>query len=371
METFHWTPHFETGLETVDTQHHRLVDLINRFGTLVGAGEVVDAAEVEAVYGELAAYSQYHFEEEGGLMERLGVDARHVQAHHDEHVSFLAAVGDVRREEGGSFVEGARPLLRFLIHWLAFHILGMDQHMARQIRAIQGGASPEAAFEAVRAEEDAARTPLLEALNGLFELLMARNSQLADMNRRLEEKVAARTRELTEANARLETLAMTDALTGLFNRRYALERLAAEIASARRHGDALSLVLLDADGFKAVNDTYGHDAGDAVIRALGAALKQGFRAGDLVCRMGGDEFLVLCPRTPLEAAFQVAERARASIAALRVPAGEGAWQGSLSAGVAALGPGAEDAESLLKAADLGVYEAKRLGRNRVVARAQA
>ncbi len=369
METFRWTQHFETGLETVDSQHHRLVDLINCFSALLGEGEAVDVAEGEAIHRELAAYSHYHFEEEGRLMEALGVDARHIQAHHDEHVSFLTAVEDFRREGEDTFAEGARPLLRFLIHWLAFHILGMDQHMARQIRAIQGGASPEAAFEAVRAEEDAARTPLLDALNGLFELLMARNRQLSEMNRSLEEKVAARTRELTEANARLETLAMTDVLTGLFNRRYALERLAVEIASARRHGDALSLVLLDADRFKAVNDTYGHDAGDAVIRALGDALKQGFRAGDLVCRMGGDEFLVICPRTPLEAAFQVAERARASIAALRVPAGEGAWQGSLSAGVAALGPGVEDVESLLKAADLGVYEAKRLGRNRVVAHA--
>lgn len=131
------------------------------------------------------------------------------------------------------------------------------------------------------------------------------------------------------------------------------EQVFSELAAAHRHGEPLSLILMDADGFKAVNGTYGHDAGDEVIRALGAALKQLFRAHDVVCRMGGDEFLA-------------AERARSSIASMEIPAGAGAWKGSLSAGVATLGPGLQDAEALLKAADVAVYEAKRQGRNRVV-----
>jgi hemerythrin len=120
---------------------------------------------------------------------------------------------------------------------------------------------------------------------------------------------------------------------------------------------------MDADDFKTVNDTYGHDAGDAVLRELGAALKLGFRAGDAVCRLGGDEFLAICPRTPASVAAQVGERLRAGLASRRIAAGGGEWKGSLSVGIASLETGAEE---LLKAADQALYEAKHLGRNRVV-----
>ncbi len=198
----------------------------------------------------------------------------------------------------------------------------------------------------------------------LFEIVSKRNLQLFEMNRTLEARVAECTRDLAEAYGWLEALAMTDQLTGLFNRRYAMDRLGAELSSVRRHAERLSLVAMDADGFKAVNDTYGYDAGDAVIRTLGATLKQLFRATDVVCRMGGDEFLVLCPRSAADAAHVVAERARTSVAAMDVAAGT--WKGSLSIGVATLGPGVEDGEALIKAADAALYEAKRRGRNRVV-----
>lgn len=395
METFHWDKTFETGLKTVDDQHHDLVTLINHFSTSIKENAEPASEELERIYQELAGYAQYHFAEEQSLMKQVGMDPRHLKAHLQQHAAFLADVTRNRQEAGERFAAGARPLLNFLIHWLAYHILGMDQAMARQIAAIRDGASPAIAFVATRMGEDAACSPLLKSLNGLFEIVSERNRQLFEMNRSLEVKVSERTQdlaetnqtlvqtierlkaeqeqtlrlsqELTSANIRLETLAMTDLLTGLFNRRYALDRLASELAAAKRYGDPLSLVLVDADGFKAVNDTYGHDAGDAVIQTLGSALKQLFRANDVVCRMGGDEFLILCPRSPLDAAYQVAERVRAAVSAMKISTGAGEWKGSLSAGIAALGPHRDNAEALIKAADLAVYKAKHQGRNRVVA----
>lgn len=372
METFRWNTSFETGLETVDEQHRGLLTLVNRFGALVAQGTGIDSAELDQVYGELARYSAYHFGEERRLAEQVGVDGRHMELHRRAHASFLADVTAIRHEAGEQLAEAARPLLRFLVSWLVCHILGMDQAMARQVHAIRRGVRPADAYDAERADQDVGQAPLLEALNTLFDVVSERNRQLLEVNRSLERKVAERTRELEEANRdlaganeRLETLAMTDQLTGLFNRRHAMDRLASEVSTARRHREPLSLVVIDADGLKAVNDTHGHDAGDAVIRSLGSSLRQLFRAGDVVCRMGGDEFLVICPRTPGEAAFLVAERVRSIVASMRVPTGSGEWKGSLSAGVACLGPGAEEVEPLLKAADLAVYEAKRRGRNRV------
>lgn len=366
MEIFRWDRNYETGLEPVDDQHRGLVTLINRFGALIGAGGEPDLAALGQVYGELASYAKHHFEEEQRLMRKVGVDSRHVKLHLREHAAFLTDVVRIRASAPEPTEASARQLLDFLVSWLAYHILGMDQTMARQIAAIREGATPAAAFVAIQIGGDAARSPLLKSLSRLFDIVSERNRQLSELNQSLEAKVVERTKELAAANARLENMAMTDSLTGLFNRRYAMDRLVSELAAAHRHGEPLSLIMMDADGFKAVNDTYGHDAGDAVIRTLGAALKGLFRTNDVVCRMGGDEFLALCPRSSSEAAYLVAERARSAIDSMEAPAGTGVWKGSLSAGVATLGPGLQDAEALLKAADVAVYEAKRQGRNRVV-----
>jgi len=370
MGVFQWDKSFDTGLKTVDEQHRSLVSLINQLSDLIEKGVAFPSPEMEPLFDELAAYTRYHFQEEGQLMEDAGLDPRHLEAHHREHDGFLMEVKRIRQGKEQS-LEGARDLLKFLTYWLSYHILNLDQSMAHQMAAIRNGATPSEAYAAIQIQGEIACSPLLKSLNILFEIVSQRNLQLFEMNRSLEAKVAERTRDLAEANGRLETLAMTDQLTGLFNRRYAMGRLGAELSSARRHAEPLSLVAMDADGFKTVNDTYGHDAGDAVIRTLGATLKQLFRATDVVCRMGGDEFLVLCPRSDAEAAYLVAERARASVAAMDVAAGAGIWKGSLSIGVATLGPGVEDGEALIKAADVALYEAKRRGRNRVVAFGEA
>jgi hemerythrin len=178
-------------------------------------------------------------------------------------------------------------------------------------------------------------------------------------------RVAERTLALTEANRQLDDLANTDILTALPNRRYALQRLAREWDAAVRDDRPIACMMVDADGFKIINDTHGHDAGDAVLRTLAKQLQHSVRTDDIVCRLGGDEFLVICPGTPLVGAMKLAETIRSEVAALRVPAGPGEWRGSVSIGVASRTAAMTRHEDLVKAADLGVYVAKRKGRNRV------
>ena len=121
--------------------------------------------------------------------------------------------------------------------------------------------------------------------------------------------------------------------------------------------------MVDADGFKAVNDRHGHDAGDVVLCTLARELQHGVRTDDVVCRLGGDEFFVICPATDGDGARTVAEHLRETVSALRVAAGAGVWHGSISVGIGSRQPAMGGYEELIKAADQGVYAAKRAGRN--------
>ena len=363
MEAFRWTPNFVTGLSEVDDQHRGLVNVINRFGELVMRQQTAAADELEAVFGELTRYAQYHFFEEESLMLGKHLDMRHITLHQQAHRSFLDEVTLLHGGISASNRDAAKSLLQFLTHWLAYHILGCDQFMAKQIASIGAGRSAEDAYLTDSPTTDPATDILLTALNGLFQQVSERNRELVELNRTLEMRVTERTQALQQANRRLEDLANTDTLTGLPNRRYALQSFAQEWEASIGNDTPLACMMIDADGFKLINDSHGHDAGDAVLRALSSRLRHAVRTDDIVCRLGGDEFLIICARTPLAGALQLAEAIRREVAALKVPAGASEWQGSISVGVAARTPAMSGIESLMKSADLGVYAAKRKGRN--------
>jgi two-component system, cell cycle response regulator len=163
-------------------------------------------------------------------------------------------------------------------------------------------------------------------------------------------------------------LALTDALTGLHNRRYMETHLAALAEQAEISGRPLSLVLVDIDNFKCINDTYGHDVGDCVLRQVAARLRRNSRSIDLVCRFGGEEFVIVMPDSGLEPAHQMGERLRACIAAEPFQAESGPRLGvTSSVGVASLEQVQGSLDALFRKADRALYAAKRSGRNRVVA----
>ncbi|WLS02009.1 PleD family two-component system response regulator [Shinella oryzae] len=166
-------------------------------------------------------------------------------------------------------------------------------------------------------------------------------------------------------------LAVTDGLTGLHNRRYLDNHLKLLIDRAAARGRALSVCITDIDRFKLVNDTYGHDAGDVVLREFASRVRSAVRGADLACRYGGEEFVLVMPDTTPDMAAGVAERLRAIVESepFRIPGTDVALSVTASLGIAAMLPGGDTPDALLKRADNALYEAKRSGRNRVVAAA--
>ena len=168
---------------------------------------------------------------------------------------------------------------------------------------------------------------------------------------------------------RLKWLGLTDPLTGLYNRRYFEQRLQEEAQRTRRHGDPLACLMLDADHFKRINDTWGHQAGDVVLKVLAGRVRQQLRGCDVAARIGGEEFAVLLPATPVRHVQLVAERIRLAIAGEPVHVSpDCVLQVSVSLGAAMLAPGAADIspERLMARADAALYQAKRNGRNRTM-----
>ena len=163
-------------------------------------------------------------------------------------------------------------------------------------------------------------------------------------------------------------MAITDALTGLFNRRYMENHLTTLVEQASARGKPLSVLALDIDYFKSINDTHGHDAGDDVLRDFALRIKRSIRGIDLACRCGGEEFIIVMPETDMTVAAMVAERLRRRIAAEPFVISQGARSipVTLSIGIAALRGREDTAASLIKRADQALYRAKRDGRNRVV-----
>ena len=356
MESFQWDQCFVTGQAMVDEQHHYLVDLINQFGRQLRQPEGASEQEILQLFQELFRYTQYHFAEEEDLMVRSWDDMRHTAHHKAEHSQFLQDVQSMHEGMSSGNAETAKELLQFLSNWLAYHILGSDQLMACLMEAATAGTSQRDAFDAFKKGRDPATATLLQAIQGLFEQISDRNRKLVNLNKTLELRVAERTQKL-------EAMAMTDALTGIPNRRQALLSLHREWLIAERHKTPLACMMIDTDSFKAINDTYGHDAGDEVLRQLSQRLRDSVRADDIVCRLGGDEFLIICARTPVDGAMQVAEKIRLDAANLRVAFNGGEWCGSISVGVALKTDAMHKEEELLKAADQSMYTAKQNGRN--------
>lgn len=189
----------------------------------------------------------------------------------------------------------------------------------------------------------------------------AAETALRETNRQLH----ARIEEIGRLQVALQELAVRDSLTGLYNRRYLDETLEREVSRARREGNPLSLVMLDIDYFKKVNDTYGHQVGDEALRMLASTLQADIRAEDVACRYGGEEFLILLPNMPLETAMLRAEAWRSAVEGVCVALGNFRITFTVSLGVAAYPEHGKTPDDLTRCADQALYRAKNDGRNRV------
>lgn len=172
--------------------------------------------------------------------------------------------------------------------------------------------------------------------------------------------------KLQDAHAELENIAITDSLTGIFNRRHFLSQAELEITRAQRQQTALATLLMDIDHFKQTNDSFGHAAGDVVLSRFAECVKGILRSGALFGRLGGEEFAVILPDTSLEQACLVAERIRSAVSSICVSFQEHELRLTVSIGVAVMGRDGQTTMALLSVADSRLYAAKHLGRNQVV-----
>ena len=193
----------------------------------------------------------------------------------------------------------------------------------------------------------------------------ASSSELVDqvevLRRRYHESVS----QLASLTGRLRELAMIDSLTGVLNRRAFLDHADGEWVRHRRHNHSLSCAMVDVDGFKKINDTYGHAAGDAVLQHIGALMRATLRASDLPARLGGDEFVALMPETNIEGAWSLGDRLLARVLQRPLQVLDQTLPATLSIGVASA-EGCNNLEELLAKADQALYRAKKEGRARVV-----
>lgn len=170
--------------------------------------------------------------------------------------------------------------------------------------------------------------------------------------------------ELAITNRKLEHYALTDLLTGLPNRRAGMDFLAQAWSAANRSGQGVAVMVVDIDRFKSVNDTHGHAVGDKVLSEVGRLIRASARKDDHVCRMGGEEFLLVCQHTDLKSTLQAAERLRQKVHDTRIRAGDVELETSISIGVACKEPDMSDADQMVVAADRALYAAKQGGRNK-------
>ncbi len=211
---------------------------------------------------------------------------------------------------------------------------------------------------------------LTKPLNPRILLARVRSAQrvvtLKEQFKAIAEQHKGQAAELAVLNRKLHLTSLTDPLTELPNRRQAIQRMNQELAHSLREGTPLSVIMIDIDRFKLVNDEHGHDVGDIVLKEVARSLQGCIRATELVCRLGGEEFLVICPRATSAKAAMIAERMRLASEANVIVHGSFKRCVTLSLGVAELDRAAPNVDRLIKSADERTYLAKQAGRNRVV-----
>ena len=244
-------------------------------------------------------------------------------------------------------------LLASALAWLAARRLSVDLYaLADAATGVEAG-RPGSDIPAMQSSREVQQ--LSQSLGRMTHHLLAAREAM-------EEKVRLRTLELEAANRALDLQARTDALTGLLNRRGFETQMAFAVALARRSSRPLSLITVDVDHFKRVNDTYGHEAGDEVLRRLARTLESRLRGSDVVARLGGEEFVALLHDTDLNGAQSIAQALVTAMAEQQDPV---VGTITVSAGVATMRGAEDNGAAMLRRGDAALYEAKGQGRNRV------
>ena len=364
---FTWDKDFVTGIDIIDEQHHKLVETINYSIQLSIGNEKTDNKKIYELRDHLENYVVEHFETEEKLMEDYLVDKRYFDIHKKTHNEFIEKVKKCFIEIGEDFEPSKLgDINEFLIRWLAYHILNMDKSLIRQINYIkEDKMSPLESYEKEKELAETATEPLLKALKALFYVVSEKNKELEQKNQDLERKVKERTNELEEANEKLEKISIVDELTGLPNRRFVMMQIDQLISYWERYGTKFSLLFIDLDRFKPVNDNYGHEYGDRVLVWIGNFLKKNSRKSDIPCRLGGDEFVIICPNLSGREALEFGKIINEKAMSRENNENLDYWEPSFSIGVTEMEKEIKTASDILNVADTAMYKAKKKGGGQV------
>ncbi|MEN1758849.1 bacteriohemerythrin [Anoxynatronum sibiricum] len=360
---FQWDSDFVTGNKIIDDQHRSLIMTINELMQLSLQSEAIDDQSISSLQKKLTDYTLEHFNTEEALMVSFSIVSQHKENHEKAHKEFIDNVNQFFEiPENLKNKSCLSEINEFLIRWLAYHILSTDKGLVRQIDRIQEeGFSPEEAFKKEVSDDDANTEPLLKALKALFFLVSQKNKELEVINEGLEEKVRERTRALEEANQRLENLSMVDELTGLPNRRFVMQEIQQLMNHWKRYGAPFSVIFIDLDKFKAVNDDYGHEFGDQVLKWVSSFIRKHIRVNDIFCRIGGDEFVIIAPHCKGDEVLLMAEKLLEIIKNLKNHERPSWWNPSFSLGIVEINAKDDSVSDILNRADSVMYESKRAG----------
>lgn len=355
---FMWGKEFETEVSKIDIEHRYLIEIINKIGDLLSSSSI-NTLEIDSVFNDLLNYTKYHFNNEEALAKEFDVDQRHMALHKHEHRNFIHKITELYSALNPDSIKfEAKELLDFLVHWLTFHILGIDKNLASQIKLIKSGKSPQEAFDIINSSQREQVDTLVKSFNNIFDILIKYNEELLGLKNSLEQKVKERTSELEAANEKLKQIALNDELTKLANRHSTMNELDKYIDKFNKNKDIFSIIMLDLNDFKRINDTLGHDAGDKLLVKIAQAIKDGVRTDDIACRLGGDEFIIICPNTDEIGAKKVANKIKQRISKIKVELPNKIWQADSSIGIATISEQLNDKMDLLKKADFKMYKDK-------------
>lgn len=471
---FPWNENFNTGIDIIDQQHHQLVDLLNQLASHLAFG--ADAPTLNHVLDELTEYTQYHFKTEEAVWHAHLPEDEMEKSHQRTHQHFIGEVVKIRNEmQTMSSEKVEEEIISFLTHWLAFHILDNDKHMAKIVHGLQQGLDITSAKEQASIEMTGAMRILIETVLNMYDALSSRTLQLmreiserqrAEMNLRLSKRVIdnaleaifivgadgilidtnpsfciwtqhshqqllgmhlrqlehslfqegkldevwsvarddgywkgtmqVRDRigtwqsvwltfssvknelgevthfagvlsslsELMQRQSSLEHDANHDVLTGLPNRRLLEDRIVQTISRSKRTKRPFALCFLDLDGFKPINDVYGHDAGDFVLKTIASRIENNLRDEDTIARLGGDEFVLLMDGIEAGSGLDAIMQRIFQDIARPIPVKDAAVRVTASVGVAVYPKLSGTPDELLKVADNAMYAAKQAGRSR-------
>ena len=359
---FKWDNDFNTGNNIIDYQHFGLVEIINELLELSLHNNLVELDKIINISTRLSLYVNEHFSTEENLMDKYLVDERHVKEHKQSH-------SDFKKELAHQFSDPEKLLnskqlnyvLEYLIRWLVYHILNTDKNLVRQISYItEDRLSPFESFEKEERINELSTEPLLKALKFLYTLVLKKSREIESKNIELEEKVRLRTAELSKANEKLSQMLFQDVLTGLPNRRYVMDELEKLINNWKRYNVPFSILFIDVDKFKFVNDTYGHENGDKLLKWISVFLNKHIRNTDVACRLGGDEFVIICSNTDKNGAITLGQKLNKLCTENPMQQFK-FWKPSLSIGVASISKNITSPSELLKKADESMYLSKSKG----------